>query len=193
MASPTQWTWVWANSGSWWWTGRPGVLRSLGSQESGTTEGLNWTVKLRKSLPISSLLQAGDTDNNQINHFRCKVLKGHKEGNTASWQGKWSEMAFHKEWHLSKTRLGVQAEGTILRELSLAYSTAGGTRVRVSSIKISLWGWWARQSRSATNKSCPRGTLSGKHTTNGEDGLKKVKYIPLISYTDHLLNHSILG
>ena len=32
MASPTQWTWVWVNSGSWWWTGRPGVLRSMGSQ-----------------------------------------------------------------------------------------------------------------------------------------------------------------
>ena len=32
MASLTQWTWVWVNSGSWWWTGRPGVLQSLGSQ-----------------------------------------------------------------------------------------------------------------------------------------------------------------
>ena len=31
-ASLTQWTWVWANSGSWWWTGRPGVLRFMGSQ-----------------------------------------------------------------------------------------------------------------------------------------------------------------
>ena len=35
MASPTQWTWVWVNSGSWWWTGRPGVLRSTGSQRLG--------------------------------------------------------------------------------------------------------------------------------------------------------------
>ena len=35
MASPTQWTWVWVNSGSWWWTGRPGVLRSMGSQRVG--------------------------------------------------------------------------------------------------------------------------------------------------------------
>ena len=26
MSSPTRWTWVWVNSGSWWWTGRPGVL-----------------------------------------------------------------------------------------------------------------------------------------------------------------------
>ena len=32
MASLTQWTWVWVNSGSWWWTGRPGMLQSMGSQ-----------------------------------------------------------------------------------------------------------------------------------------------------------------
>ena len=32
MASLTQWMWVWVNSGSWWWTGRPGVLRFTGSQ-----------------------------------------------------------------------------------------------------------------------------------------------------------------
>ena len=30
--SPIWWTWVWASSGSWWWTGRPGVLQSMGSQ-----------------------------------------------------------------------------------------------------------------------------------------------------------------
>ena len=45
MASLTRWTWVWVNSGSWWWTGRPGVLRFIGSQRVGhdwVTE-LNWT------------------------------------------------------------------------------------------------------------------------------------------------------
>ena len=45
MASPTQWTWVWVNSGSWWWTGRPGMLQFMGSQRVGhnwETE-LNWT------------------------------------------------------------------------------------------------------------------------------------------------------
>ena len=41
MASPTQWTWVWVNSGSWQWTRRPGVLQSMGSQ-SGTRMS-NWT------------------------------------------------------------------------------------------------------------------------------------------------------
>ena len=32
MGSPTRWTWVWVNSRSWWWPGRPGVLRFMGSQ-----------------------------------------------------------------------------------------------------------------------------------------------------------------
>ena len=45
MASPTRWTWVWMNSGS-WWTGRPGVLQFMGSQRVGhdwATE-LNWLM-----------------------------------------------------------------------------------------------------------------------------------------------------
>ena len=44
VASLTQWRWVWVNSGSWWWTGRPGVLWSMGSGSVGhdwETE-LNW-------------------------------------------------------------------------------------------------------------------------------------------------------
>ena len=44
VASPTRWTWVWVNSGSWWWTGRPGMLQFMGSQSVGhdwATE-LNW-------------------------------------------------------------------------------------------------------------------------------------------------------
>ena len=43
MASPTRWTWIWVNSGSWWWTERPGVLWFMGSQRLDTTERLNWT------------------------------------------------------------------------------------------------------------------------------------------------------
>ena len=46
MVSPTQRTWVWVNSGSWWWTGRPGVLQSMGPQRVGHnwTAELNWTM-----------------------------------------------------------------------------------------------------------------------------------------------------
>ena len=43
VASLTQWTWVWVSSGSWWWTGKPGMLQSKGSKESDTTEQLNGT------------------------------------------------------------------------------------------------------------------------------------------------------
>ena len=52
MASPTRWMWVWVNSGSWWWTGRPGVLQFMGSQRvrhDWATE-LNWTEPLERYL-----------------------------------------------------------------------------------------------------------------------------------------------
>ena len=41
MASLTQWTWVWVNTGSWWWTGRPGMMQFKGSQSQ--TRLSNWT------------------------------------------------------------------------------------------------------------------------------------------------------
>ena len=43
VASPTQWTWVWVSSGSWWWTGRPGMLQSMGSQRVGH----DWATELK--------------------------------------------------------------------------------------------------------------------------------------------------
>ena len=48
MASPTQWTWVWVDSGSWWWTGRPGMLWFMGSQRVGHDwpTKLNWMMHL---------------------------------------------------------------------------------------------------------------------------------------------------
>ena len=44
MASPSRWTWVWASSGSWWWTGKTGKLQSIGLQRVGHDwgTGLNW-------------------------------------------------------------------------------------------------------------------------------------------------------
>ena len=57
MASLTRWMWVWVNSGSWWWTGRPGVLRFMGSQRVGHdwVTDLIWTVFLLAFLRILSL------------------------------------------------------------------------------------------------------------------------------------------
>ena len=48
MASLTQWKWVWVDSGSWWWTGRPGVLQFMGSQRvrHDWANELNWITCL---------------------------------------------------------------------------------------------------------------------------------------------------
>ena len=63
MASLTQWMWVWVNSGRWWWTGRPGMLRFMGSQtvrHDWVTE-LNWRHqrerkrKIPKELPFTEM------------------------------------------------------------------------------------------------------------------------------------------
>ena len=45
MASFTRWIWVWVSSGSWWWTGKPGVLQSMGLQRV----RLDWVTELTDS------------------------------------------------------------------------------------------------------------------------------------------------
>ena len=45
MASLTRWTWIWVNSRNWWWTGRPGVLRFMGSQRVGH----DWAAELNRT------------------------------------------------------------------------------------------------------------------------------------------------
>ena len=61
MASPTQWTWVWVSSGSWWWTGRPGVLQSMGLQRVGH----DWVTELNSTM-------------NQLNITRLQTPKGQR-------------------------------------------------------------------------------------------------------------------
>ena len=54
MASPIWWTWVWVGCRSWWWTGKPGVLQSMGFQRvryDWATERLNWAELKHMSPP----------------------------------------------------------------------------------------------------------------------------------------------
>ena len=56
MASATQWTWVWVDSRSWWWTGRPGVLWFMGSQRvrhNWTTELTDWRQRSSSTWELS--------------------------------------------------------------------------------------------------------------------------------------------
>ena len=53
MASLTQWTWVWVGSRSWWWTGKPGLLKCVWSlKESNMTEWLNLTEDSTKHMKV---------------------------------------------------------------------------------------------------------------------------------------------
>ena len=61
MASLTRLTWVWASSGSWWWTGRPGVLQSMGSQRVGhdwATGLSDWTTHRKRNSVLSDSAHA---------------------------------------------------------------------------------------------------------------------------------------
>ena len=58
MASLTQWTWVWVNFRSCWWTGKPGVLQPWGSKESDMPEQLNWTEINVKEYVMGKATQA---------------------------------------------------------------------------------------------------------------------------------------
>ena len=58
MASQTQWTWVWVNSGSWWMTGSPEVLRHRGSQ----TVRHNWATELQWKTQIVAFGIPGHKD-----------------------------------------------------------------------------------------------------------------------------------
>ena len=54
MASPTQWTWVWVISRSWWWTGKTGMLQSMGPQSQTRLSDwtkLNWVLLITMNFP----------------------------------------------------------------------------------------------------------------------------------------------
>ena len=67
MASPTQWTWVWVNSGNWWWTGRLGILQSMGSQRvrHDWVTILNWTEGARRYMVTEKITMASKTESGQ--------------------------------------------------------------------------------------------------------------------------------
>ena len=65
MASSTQWTWVWVDFGSWWWTGGLACCGSRGHKESDLTERLNWTDLNYQKSPIIR---------NKISNRRCHSI-----------------------------------------------------------------------------------------------------------------------
>ena len=71
IASPTQWTWVWVDSRSWWWAGRPSVLQFMGSQRVGHNWAtkLNWTYVTYTEMTIYFAVRHG-----KCNRPTCAIL-----------------------------------------------------------------------------------------------------------------------
>ena len=76
MVSLTQWTWIWVNSGSWWWTGRPGVLWFMGSQRVGHA----WATELmvvkfaRQGTRGRKLYRQGPLENFTKSYTVCEMV-----------------------------------------------------------------------------------------------------------------------
>ena len=71
MASLTWWTWVWVNFGSWWWTGRPGVLRFMGSQRIGH----DWATELNYNSTKYQITQLKNGKNTSIDISSKTIYK----------------------------------------------------------------------------------------------------------------------
>ena len=81
MASPTQWTWVWASSGSGWWTEKPGMLQSMGSQRAGhdwATE-LNWCTSSFDQFQYTVYLKPVFQSYQALDHFTVVCITKWKE------------------------------------------------------------------------------------------------------------------
>ena len=76
MASPTRWTWVWVNSGSWWWTGRPGVLRFMGSQRVKH----DWATELNWLNPSSGIISAGSQRTSLVDWRKANKMSNPPNG-----------------------------------------------------------------------------------------------------------------
>ena len=78
MASLTQWTWVWVTSRSWWWTGRLGVLRFVGSQRVGhdwvTELNLAYSRKQKSSIPGCKSCVITFSENVSCSVYICSCL-----------------------------------------------------------------------------------------------------------------------
>ena len=73
MTSLTRWTWVWVTSSSWWWTGKPGVLQSMGSQS--WTQLSNWTELIILILFKSFFMNLPEDILNMTSAYHCRILQ----------------------------------------------------------------------------------------------------------------------
>ena len=127
----TQWTWVWVNSGSWWWTGRPGVQRSMGSQRIGQLS--DWTTRFQhrgvccRCPAKTQTSDRRDTEGVQLRSHRMSL----------AWR--WLRLATARAPVLRKRRPWEQ-EAVITGCLTVWFERGGaGPRARMSPGDLPAW------------------------------------------------------
>ena len=96
MASPTWWTWVWVDSGSWWWTGRPGMLWFMGLQKVGhdwVTE-LNWAELILSVFLGVEQLNSRRKELKRLSNCGWKVSHECSEGAALLWNVTWQGWSY---------------------------------------------------------------------------------------------------
>ena len=105
IASPTQWLWVWANCRSWWWTGRPGVLQSMGLQRVGhdwvTEQQLQQRFYSTPKIFPGGWFYCGNTGSTII--LKLRVPRAGRTGNSIHGSVKlcisfWYRIIFMQDW-----------------------------------------------------------------------------------------------
>ena len=142
MASLTRWTWVWAGFGSWWWTGKPGMLQSMGSQRVGhdwVTE-LKWTDTYQKRQEACA---------QKIIKHKWKKSKTHKQMKRHTmflvWQNQYCENDYTTQSKLQIQCIPYQITNGILHTVGRKIFTFSVETQKITNSQSSLekeeWSW----------------------------------------------------
>ena len=131
MASSTRWTWVWVNSGSWWWTGRPGVLRFMGLQRvrhDWVTE-LNWILSNRLPRWHSGKESACQPK-------RCKRCRFNPWIRKISWRRAWQPTPVFLPGKSHGQRSMAGYSPWVAKELEMIYWLNNNNSMRLQPLKV---------------------------------------------------------
>ena len=134
MASPTQWTWIWASSGSWWWTGKPGALQFMGSQRVGH----DWMTKQEKK-------KKKERSKHKFNNFSMSWIHGRDPGKQ-SHSLKWPSLLLghHLKLKMKEVEVGVPRKSSVTKKWSPLQSQPPPSQVMSVSCDYESSAAWRR-------------------------------------------------